>query len=327
MAPRERVVWNRLVAAVAHKRSQGITAADAVTAYLREAAFHTLNRFVALKMLEARKLVQECISRREDSAGFKEFIALAPGLVTLPDKGYRLYIETIFDEIAQEVRALFDRRDSATQLWPRRQALLNLLAALNDPDVATVWSEDEAIGWMYQYFNGEDERRQMRAESQAPRNNRELAVRNQFFTPRYVVQFLTDNSLGRTWCEMCGGETELAKLDYLVKDGGFDTRSAKDPRDLRVLDPACGSGHFLLYAFDLLAGDPTRALVGIYEEAWRGEAAPPSGYSGGSGTRNPEEVEHRFRRKWNSESGKWNTESGGSGTSIPEEVEQRFRRS
>ena len=53
----------------------------------------------------------------------------------------------------------------------------------------------------------------------------------------------------------------------------------------------------------------------------------PGGYSGGSGTRNPEEVEHRFRRKWNSESGKWNTESGGSGTSIPEEVEQRFRRS
>ena len=50
-------------------------------------------------------------------------------------------------------------------------------------------------------------------------------------------------------------------------------------------------------------------------------------YSGGSGTRNPEEVEQRFRRKWNSESGKWNTESGGSGTSIPEEVEQRFRRS
>ena len=53
----------------------------------------------------------------------------------------------------------------------------------------------------------------------------------------------------------------------------------------------------------------------------------PAGYSGGSGTRNPEEVEQRFRRKWNSESGKWNTESGGSGTSIPEEVEQRFRRS
>lgn len=279
----ERVVWDKLVAAVAHKRSQGITSADAVAAYQREAAFHTLNRFVALKMLEARKLVQECISRGEDSAGFKEFIALAPGLVALPDKGYRLYVETIFDEIAQEVRALFDRRDAATLLWPRRQGLLDLLAALNDPEVSSVWGEDETIGWVYQYFNGEDERRQMRAESQAPRNSRELAVRNQFFTPRYVVQFLTDNSLGRTWCEMRGGETQLAHLDYLVKsDDGFEARVPKDPRDLRVLDPACGSGHFLLYAFDLLAGDPKRGFFGIYEEAWRSDVAPTSEVTGRS---------------------------------------------
>ena len=281
LSPRERVIWDKLVAAVAHKRSLGITSAGAVAAYLREAAFHALNRFVALKMLEARKLVQECISRGEDSAGFKEYIALAPGLVALPDKGYRLYVESIFDEIAQEVRALFDRRDAATILWPRRQALHDLLAALNDPEIASVWIEDETIGWVYQYFNGEDERRQMRAESQAPRNSRELAVRNQFFTPRYVVQFLTDNSLGRTWCEMRGADTQLTHLDYLVKsEEGFEERASKDPRDLRVLDPACGSGHFLLYAFDLLAGDPTRSFFGIYEEAWRTEGAPKSEVTG-----------------------------------------------
>jgi hypothetical protein len=65
-----------------------------------------------------------------------------------------------------------------------------------------VWGEDETIGWVYQFFNGQDERRKMREESQAPRNSRELAVRNQFFTPRYVVQFLTDNTLGRIWYEM-----------------------------------------------------------------------------------------------------------------------------
>lgn len=281
LSPPERVLWDKLVAAVAHKRAQGMSSADAVASYLREAAFHTLNRFVALKMLEARKLVQECISRGEDSAGFKEFIALAPGLVALPDKGYRLYVETIFDEIAQEVRALFDRRDAATLLWPRRQALLDLLAALNDPEVVSVWGDDETIGWVYQYFNGEDERRQMRAESQAPRNSRELAVRNQFFTPRYVVQFLTDNSLGRTWCEMRGADTQLAHLDYLVKpEEGFEERFPKDPRDLHILDPACGSGHFLLYAFDLLAGDPTRSFFGIYEEAWRAETAPKSEVTG-----------------------------------------------
>jgi len=277
LSAREKVIREKLVAAVAHKRSTGLKAKEAVDSYLREAAFTTLNRFVALKMLEARQLVQECISKGEDSSGFKEFTALAPGLVAGEDKGYRLYIETLFDEIGQEVKVLFDRRDVASLLWPDRQTLLELLAILNAPELASVWAEDETIGWVYQYFNGDDERTKMREESQAPRNSRELAVRNQFFTPRYVVQFLTDNTLGRTWYEMMQGDTQLAHLDYLVRrpnevflaegesvpESATDEselsqeellqqtvhvpfRAKKDPRDLRILDPACGSGHFLL---------------------------------------------------------------------------------
>ncbi len=282
LSEQERVVWQRIVAAIAHRRRPGVSSAEAVMGYRREAAFHTLNRFVALKMLEARKLVQECISRGEESAGFKEFCGLALGLVQVPDKGYRLYIESLLDELGRQVKVLFNRRDPATLLWPRRQAFTTLLELLNDPELAAVWQEDETIGWVYQYFNGEDERRQMRAESQAPRNSRELAVRNQFFTPRYVVQFLTDNSLGQLWCEMRQGNTRLAELDYLVKDSERLPRPAKDPRDLRLLDPACGSGHFLLYGFDLLAGDPSRGLAGIYLEAWRAEEQPPSQATGHS---------------------------------------------
>src|SRR4029078_1694988 len=97
------------------------------------------------------------------------------------------------------------------------------------------------------------------------RNSRELAVRNQFFTPRYVVQFLTDDTLGRIWYEMRGVHTMLAEqCEYMVRKPGavFAPRAKKDPRDLRVLDPACGSGHFLLYAFDL--------LLAIYGEARAG---------------------------------------------------------
>jgi len=210
----QNVTREKLVAAVTHKRSAGLKPKDAVDAYLRETAFTTLNRFVALKMLEARELVQECVSKGEDSSGFKEFTALAPGLVALPDKGYRLYIETLFDEIGQEVKVLFDRRDVANLLWPDRQTLLEFLGILNVPELVNVWAEDETIGWVYQYFNGDDERTKMREESQAPRDSRELAVRNQFFTPRYVVQFLTDNTLGRTWYEMMQGETKLAHLEY-----------------------------------------------------------------------------------------------------------------
>ena len=282
LSEQERVVWQRIVAAIAHRRRPGLSSADAVMGYRREAAFHTLNRFVALKMLEARDLVQECISRSKKSAGFIEFSGLAKGLVQLPDKGYRLYIESLFDELGRQVKVLFNRLDPASLLWPRRQAFTALLELLNDPELAAVWQEDETLGWVYQYFNGEDERRQMRAESQAPRNSRELAVRNQFFTPRYVVQFLTDNSLGQLWLEMRQGATRLAELDYLVKDSERLLRPAKDPRDLRVLDPACGSGHFLLYCFDLLAGDPSRGLDGIYLEAWRAKEQPLSHATGNS---------------------------------------------
>lgn len=297
----------KLVAAVEHHRASGRRPAEAVAALSRECAFTTLNRLVALKMLEARGIVQPCVSQGPLSSGFKEFCGLAPGLVDLPDQGYRLYLDSLFDEIGREVRVLFDRRDPASLLWPRKTALDELLGLLNDPALAGVWGEDETIGWVYQYFNGEDERRQMRAESQAPRNSRELAVRNQFFTPRYVVEFLTDNTLGRTWVEQRRGDTRLTETcRYLVRRPGegfgasgeapqspevapagslkapqspevastppAPVRAKKDPRDLRVLDPACGSGHFLLYSFDLL-------LV-IYEEAWADADSPKSEATG-----------------------------------------------
>lgn len=326
----QRIVRNKLVAAIEHIRVSGIGVqdsaeqgrfAEAVAGFLREAAFTTLNRFVALKMLEARGLVQECISRGEQSSGFKEFCGLAPGLVQLPDRGYRLYIESLFDEIGREVRVLFDRRDPASLLWPRRQALTDLLEILNhpglggfsaqgsgirvqgsvatspeprtlNPEPSTVWEQDETIGWFYQYYNDPSERKRMRDESAAPRNSRELAVRNQLFTPRYVVEFLTDNSLGRIWYEMTRGETrlkeqcrylvrrpneiflqsdeapspqpdpatEISQEELLQRPVEIPYRPLKDPRLIRMLDPACGSMHFGLYAFDLYQV--------IYEEAW-----------------------------------------------------------
>jgi hypothetical protein len=155
-----------------------------------------------------------------------------------------------------------------------------------------LWAEDETIGWIYQYFNSKEERNKMRKESDAPRNSRELAVRNQFFTPRYVVEFLTDNTLGRMWYEMTQGETSLKEsCQYLVRrpseiflESGVAVpeasevagdlsqeallgqpvyipfRQLKDPRSMRMIDPACGSMHFGLYAFDLYER--------IYEEAW-----------------------------------------------------------
>lgn len=280
LSARQAYQREKIVAAIEHKRAGDMSASEAVLDYLRDAAFTTLNRFVALKMLEARGVVLECISKGEQSSGYREYAGMSPAVALLPDSaGYRLYIESLFDELSTEVKVLFDRRDPASVIWPRRATFERLLEVLNAPELATVWGEDETIGWVYQFFNSKEERAAMRDSkgggSQAPRNSRELAVRNQFFTPRYVVEFLTDNTLGRIWCEMCGDATLLAqRCQYLIRrsSNAKPPRARKDPRDIRVLDPACGSGHFLLYSFDL--------LVEIYEEAYRFADGPPSQVSG-----------------------------------------------
>jgi hypothetical protein len=276
LSARQQFQRGKIVAAIDHKRAVGMTALEAVADYVRDAAFTTLNRFVALKMLEVRELVQECVTKGEHSAGYREFCGMATGLPLLAaSAGYRLYVESLFDELSTEVKVLFDRRDPSSVLWPKRVTFELLLEILNANDLTGVWRADETIGWIYQFFNGEDERRKMREESHAPRNSRELAVRNQFFTPRYVVQFLTDNTLGRIWYEMRSTMTVLAeRSEYMVREHGeeFMPRAKKDPRDLRVLDPACGSGHFLLYAFDL--------LLAIYEEAHADHESPKSERTG-----------------------------------------------
>ena len=109
----------------------------------------------------------------------------------------------------------------------------------------------------------------MRDASQAPRNSRELAVRNQFFTPRYVVEFLVDNTLGRLWFNATGGQTTLReRCQYLlVKPDEAPPAATKlrDPRTLKLLDPACGSMHFGLYAFDI--------FLEIYREAGTGSSS------------------------------------------------------
>jgi len=249
---------------------------------LRELSFTTLNRFAALKMCEQRDFLVQCIGAGYSSRGFELYGRVAgPALGDSYDRYYR-FIGSIFDELSMDLGGLFDRHAPGALLFPREKALLELLSLLNDSSLAPLWSEDETIGWMYQYFNSKEERRAMREDSGgAPRDSRELAVRNQFFTPRYVVRFLVENSLGRHWYEMTGGKTSLTSLcDFLTRkpktiflNAGEQAPAApdeateyvahrpiKDPREIRVLDPACGSMHFGLFAFDLLEV--------IYHEAW-----------------------------------------------------------
>ena len=183
-----------------------------------EISFTVLNRLVALRLCEERGLVLECVRKGTASDGFLLFERLSEGALGDRYETYRLFLEGIFDEASMDLGMLFDRFSPLSAVFPTERCLEGILDELNKPELTGLWVEDETIGWIYQYFNPQEERRAMRKASQAPRNSRELAVRNQFFTPRYVVEFLTDNTLGRTWYEMRQGETALTdECRYLVR--------------------------------------------------------------------------------------------------------------
>ncbi|HSH60361.1 MAG TPA: DNA methyltransferase [Acidimicrobiales bacterium] len=175
----------------------------------REIGFTTLNRLAALRMAEERGLIVGAVGKGLESDGFRIFESIANGALGGRAATYRAFLELLYDELALDLPLLFDRGEPTSRIFPGERCLEDVLALLDDPALAHLWSEDETIGWIYQYYNDPDERRKMR-EAPAPRNSRELAVRNQFFTPRYVVEFLTDNTLGRIWWEMQRGETSLA---------------------------------------------------------------------------------------------------------------------
>jgi hypothetical protein len=214
--------------------AEALTRTDAkpehIARVIREQAFTVLNRLAALRLCEERLLVLECVRQGGNSEGFKLFMSSAGNALGETHEAYRIYLHCLFDELAIDLGVLFDRFSPLALLFPRHDALTEVLSELNGTgkaaereemppeQFAQIWQADETIGWIYQYYNDETERKKMREESAAPRDSRELAVRNQFFTPRYVVEFLTDNTLGRIWYEMTGGNTSLKKIcRYLVR--------------------------------------------------------------------------------------------------------------
>jgi hypothetical protein len=323
LSAEEQAARNDILDHFAHIKARGFKPKESLDQLVREIAFTHLNRLCAYKMMEAREVYvggqkfREAVSRGINSNGVKFYLADHPDDERLfntghQDVAYRHFLDWLGGLLSDEIGVLFNPNDSANRLYPRQKTLDEVLELLNSGGIKAeetelreqwpqIWSQDETIGWVYQYFTPKELRDQARKQSSAPRNSYELAFRNQFFTPRYVVEFLTDNTLGRIWYEMRNGETKLkAQCRYLIrrpseiflKDGEQPSedsvkakgdrsqeellelpvhiphRPKKDPRKLRILDPACGSGHFLLYCFDL--------LLTIYEEAYADPDLGPS---------------------------------------------------
>lgn len=234
----------------------------AFDAVIRSLAFTHLNRLVAFKMMEhpSRKLIRETVGPNWATKGLAyDYLSTRPEeeshwTAGERDEVYRRFLLFRCEELHREIGVLFDPDDLASRVFPRPPALKTVLELINGSALEGVWTDEETLGWVYQYYTPKELKDEARKKSPNPRDANEMAFRNQFYTPDYVVRFLTDNTLGRLWAEMRPGTSLRQRCTYLLvrPDEPLPARTKKDPRRIRVLDPASGSGHFLLYAFELL---------------------------------------------------------------------------
>jgi hypothetical protein len=152
---------------------------------------------------------------------------------------------------------MFEREGDFTELL----IPANLLADDSVPSRAVtvltkeVCQDVEVIGWLYQFYISErkDEVFAGFAKNQKAGAS-EIPSATQLFTPHWIVRYLVENSLGRLWMLNRPSSRLVDQMDYYIApvDGETDFLEIGSPEELKVVDPACGSGHMLTYAFDLL---------------------------------------------------------------------------
>jgi predicted RNA methylase len=226
--------------------------------YLKHAVFTFLNRLLALRVAEANGLIVETVATRPEygnrSRRERDLADAYPDLATQPEKLAQEALRLAFSEMREKMNEHLLFRDDSPYaiLMPRLPAYRQIREVLmNLPE--EIWHEFELLGWAYQFFNSE-EREQIRRRLRRNPKPDDIPPLNQFYTVGWIVKALVQNTLGRLWLETHPNSPLREKLDYLVPIQNEFRPPARSlsVQEIKVLDPACGSGHFLLGAFDLL---------------------------------------------------------------------------
>lgn len=263
-------------------------------------AYSWFNRLTALRYMDAMGLsgdygvvspaegsgtgVPECVQRAR-GGDFDRHVgedARARAAQLLFDNrdldAYVLLLREYFASWHQVMPGMFPEADDWTNLVPPAD-LLSAGESVRADIVAAIGPDEsgrmdvEVIGWLYQFYIAA--RKQEINESKAKIDKDTLAPVTQLFTPHWVVRYLVENTLGMQWLRAHPDSALREKFEYLVTpaEGQEDHGLAiANPEDFRVIDPACGSGHMLTYAFDVLwemyaeAGYPTRQIARLILE-------------------------------------------------------------
>lgn len=108
----------------------------------------------------------------------------------------------------------------------------------------------EIIGWLYQYYNQTEKDRVM--SSNRSYKKFEIPYVTQLFTPDWIVKYMVENSLGRYWVEHNGDKDLINNWKYFIKDNLEEQKDRVKAIEIKFIDPCCGSGHILVYAFEVL---------------------------------------------------------------------------
>jgi len=178
-------------------------------------------------------------------------------------EAYRLLLVAVCNSYHQLMPFMFERIADYTELLMPDDLLSenSLLHAVRDALYGENCQDVEVIGWLYQFYISEKKDQVF----EGLKKNKKITPENipaatQLFTPHWIVRYLVENSLGRLWMLNRPASNLVGQMEYYIKPKEPETDFLKinSPEEIKICDPACGSGHMLTYAFDL--------LYDIYEE-------------------------------------------------------------
>lgn len=187
-------------------------------------------------------------------------------------EAYRLLLVAVCNYYNKIMPFMFEKIADYTELLLPDDLLSgnSILAYTREAMTPNVCQDVEVIGWLYQYYISEKKD----SVFEDLKKNKKITPENipaatQLFTPHWIVRYLVENSLGRLWMLNRPGSKLVNQMEYYIKPEQSETDFLRigKPEEIKICDPACGSGHMLTYAFDL--------LYAIYEE----EGYDPSGIS------------------------------------------------
>jgi len=266
LSPVDRKARELIDAYLALRSDASVSQSDAVAEFIRESAYSWANRLFALRCMEARGIIDPVILQEEVYHGrsmvHDRFAQTNPTQCTDEDDGLFAMLAEEFLERSQELPDLFAPDSPAVALRPSVVALKHCIALLSGSIPANggratdeVFTAPDAFGWAYQYWNAEEKNRVfelVRTKKGAKIEGSDIIPATQLYTEPYMVKFLVQNSLGATWMMMHQESKLSASWEYYVKDADRTANEKKPVAEITFLDPACGSGHFLIEAFNLL---------------------------------------------------------------------------